>query len=204
VIAHHTPVNLSDWAALCFTKLLRSVADLFFRKRYCHRAVVLETVAAVPGMVAGMWCHLTSLRRMSNHYDAKIKTLLEEAENERMHLMTFVALSKPSWFERMLIVITQAVFWNLYFVIYVFFPRTAHRITGYFEEEAVRSYTEFLTEIDNGNIRNVAAPLIAIHYWNLTQEATLRDVVIRVRLDEAHHRDVNHAFADEYDQGISK
>ena len=203
-MSHYAPVTISDTVALAFTRALRFMADLFFRKRYCHRAVVLETVAAVPGMVAGMWCHLTSLRRMSNVYDVKIKTLLEEAENERMHLMTFVALSKPSWFERMIILLAQAIFWNLYFVIYVFFPRTAHRITGYFEEEAVRSYTEFLEEIDNGNIQNVPAPQIAVDYWNLPQEATLRDIVIRVRLDEACHRDVNHAFADEYDKGLWK
>lgn len=201
---HRKPENVSDTVALTFTKALRFVADLFFRKRYCHRAVVLETVAAVPGMVAGMWSHLTSLRRMSNDYDAKIKTLLEEAENERMHLMTFVALSKPSWFERMIILLAQAIFWNLYFVIYVFFPRTAHRITGYFEEEAVRSYTEFLYEIDCGNIENVSAPQIAIDYWRMPQNSTLRDVVIRVKLDEACHRDVNHAFADEYDKGLWK
>jgi len=32
------------------TKFLRLFADTFFAKRYGHRAVVLETVAAVPGM----------------------------------------------------------------------------------------------------------------------------------------------------------
>lgn len=200
----YPPASFSDKVALALTKILRFVADLFFRKRYCHRAVVLETVAAVPGMVAGMWLHLTSLRKMSGGYDDMIHVMLSEAQNERMHLMTFVALSKPSWFERMIILVAQAIFWNVYFIIYVFFPRTAHRITGYFEEEAVRSYTEFLEEIDCGNIQNVPAPQIAIDYWNMPQNSTLRDVVIRVKLDEACHRDVNHTFADEYDKGIWK
>ena len=93
-----------------------------------------------------------------------------------------------------------AIFWNLFFIIYVFFPRTAHRIVGYFEEEAVYSYTEYLREIDSGKIPNTPAPQIAIDYWKLGQGATLRDVVIAVREDEAKHRDVNHQFADEYDQ----
>ena len=44
---------------------------------------------------------------------------------------------------------------------------------------------------------NVAAPEIARRYWNLPADATLRDVVEVVRADEAHHRDVNHGFANE-------
>jgi ubiquinol oxidase len=31
----------------------------------------------------------------------------------------------------------------------------------------------------------------------MPDSATLRDVVLKVRADEAHHRDVNHGFADE-------
>ena len=41
------------------------------------------------------------------------------------------------------------------------------------------------------------APKSAIEYWNLSSDATLRDVVIAVRADEARHRDTNHSFADE-------
>ena len=67
---------------------------------------------------------------------------------------------------------------------------------GYFEEEAVTSYTEFLDEIDKGTIENVAAPKIAVDYWNLGNKATLRDVVVAVRNDEAGHRDKNHEIAD--------
>lgn len=196
---HYTPVQFSDRVALSFTKGMRFFADTFFKKRYGHRAVVLETVAGVPGMVAGMWTHLTSLRSMRVGYGPKIRTLLAEAENERMHLMTFIEIAKPNIFERYLVLITQAIFWNFFFVIYVFFPRTAHRIVGYFEEEAVYSYTEYLKEIDEGRIANVPAPKIAIDYWKLGSDATLRDVVIAVRNDEAHHRDTNHQFASDYD-----
>jgi ubiquinol oxidase len=55
-------------------------------------------------------------------YGPKIRTLLEEAENERMHLMTFIEIAKPNMFEHYLVLITQAIFWNLFFIIYVFFP----------------------------------------------------------------------------------
>jgi ubiquinol oxidase len=197
---HYKPLCFSDRIALFFTKSMRFFADAFFQKRYGHRAVVLETVAGVPGMVAGMWTHLTSLRKMQTGYGPKIRTLLSEAENERMHLMTFIEIAKPNALERFLVLVAQAVFWNLFFIIYVLFPRTAHRIVGYFEEEAVYSYTEYLSEIDAGKIPNTTAPQIAIDYWKLPIDATLRDVVIAVREDEVKHRDVNHQFASEYDK----
>jgi len=157
---------------------------------------VLETVAAVPGMVGGMLTHLKCLRRMIDD-NGWIKTLLEEAENERMHLMTFIEVCKPTLFERFVIVAVQWVFWICFFLVYLASPKTAHRIVGYFEEEAVVSYTHYLAEIDEGRSENVAAPQIAIRYWNLPADATLRDVVLVVRADEAHHRDVNHGFANE-------
>jgi ubiquinol oxidase len=75
--------------------------------------------------------------------------------------------------------------------------KTAHRVVGYFEEEAVISYTHYLAEIDEGRSANVPAPELAKRYWDLAADATLRDVVLVVRADEAHHRDVNHSFANE-------
>ena len=142
---HHAPRGLSDRVAFGFVKLLRFCADTFFAKRYGHRAVVLETVAAVPGMVGATLNHLKCLRRMEDDR-GWIKTLMDEAENERMHLMTFIEVAKPTLFERFVV---------------------------------------------------VAAPEVARRYWNLPAQATLRDVVLVVRADEAHHRDVNHAFANE-------
>jgi ubiquinol oxidase len=199
-IVHHPPQSASDAVALALTKFLRLLADTFFAKRYGHRAVVLETVAGVPGMVGGMMNHLKSLRLMRDD-GGWIKTLLDEAENERMHLMTFVAMFQPNWFERLLLMLTQAVFWNAYFFLYLFSPRTAHRMVGYFEEEAVVSYTAFLAEIDAGRIENVPAPQLAIEYWKLPADAKLSDVVIAVRADEAGHRDVNHQMAAQLDSG---
>lgn len=193
--SHRAPADFADRAALAFTRALRWVADSFFAKRYGHRAVVLETVAAVPGMVGGMLQHLKSLRRMRDD-GGWIHTLLAEAENERMHLMTFIAIARPSRFERLLILLAQGVFFNAFFLLYLLSPRAAHRVVGYFEEEAVRSYTAYLAEVDAGRHANVPAPQIAIDYWGLAPDARLRDVILAVRADEAGHRDVNHALAD--------
>ncbi len=191
---HHAPKGFSDRFALLFTKVLRFCADTFFAKRYGHRAIVLETVAAVPGMVGGMITHLTSLRRMIDD-DGWIRTLLEEAENERMHLMTFIEIAKPNFFERSVVILVQWLFFIGFFVLYLVSARTAHRVVGYFEEEAVFSYTQYLLEIDEGRSPNVAAPAIAKQYWQMRDDATLRDVVLLVRADEAHHRDINHGYA---------
>lgn len=155
---------------------------------------MLETVAAVPGMVGGLLLHCRSLRRFE-HSGGWIRALLEEAENERMHLMTFMEVAKPVWYERALVFAVQGGFFNLYFLLYVISPKLAHRITGYLEEEAIYSYTSFLEEIDKGNIPNGPAPAIAIDYWQLPKDAKIRDVVLVVRADEAHHRDVNHFAA---------
>ena len=192
---HHKPENLSDKVALAFTKLLRFIADTFFKKKYGHRAVVLETVAAVPGMVGGMLIHLKSLRRIKED-KGWIKTLLDEAENERMHLMTFINIAQPTLFERFLIMFAQFIFIIFYLIVYIISPRTAHRIVGYFEEEAVISYTQYLEEVESGKIENVKAPKIAIDYWNLPLNSTLKDVIKVVRDDEAGHRDLNHSYAN--------
>ncbi len=194
--AHRAPRGVSDRIAYGFTKTLRFCADTFFAKRYGHRAIVLETVAAVPGMVGATINHLKCLRRMCDD-KGWIRTLMDEAENERMHLMTFIEVARPTLFERLVIMGVQWVFYLAFFALYLVSARTAHRVVGYFEEEAVLSYTLYLKEIDEGGSPNLPAPEIAKRYWGLPAEATLRDVVIVVRADEAHHRDVNHGFADE-------
>ncbi|MDM0033451.1 alternative oxidase [Variovorax sp. J22P271] len=192
---HHDPHGISDRLALGITRSLRFLADTFFAKRYGNRAIVLETVAAVPGMVGGMLIHLRCLRWMIDD-DGWIQKLLAEAENERMHLMTFLEIAKPSWFERVVVLLTQAVFFVFFLALYACSARTAHRLVGYFEEEAVVSYTRYLEEIDEGRVVNFPAPGLAIAYWGLGQDARLREVVLAVRDDEAGHRDVNHAMAN--------
>lgn len=193
---HHVPTDVRDRIAYALVRFLRFFADAFFARRYGHRAVVLETVAAVPGMVGGALQHLRALRRMESDH-GMIRMLLEEAENERMHLMTFIHIAAPTRLERLLILLAQGAFFNFFFVLYLLSPKTAHRVVGYFEEEAVFSYTEYLAGVDDGSYVNVAAPAIAIEYWKLAPDARLRDVIIAVRADEAQHRDVNHDFADQ-------
>ncbi|MDP1540199.1 MAG: alternative oxidase [Moraxellaceae bacterium] len=196
---HYSPQDFSDRFALALVRFMRFFADVFFAGRYGHRSVVLETVAAVPGMVGGTMQHLHSLRQMKDD-DGWIHILLEEAENERMHLLTFIEVAKPTWFERLLIIIAQGIFYNAFFLLYLLSSKTAHRVVGYLEE-AVYSYTEYLEGVDGGKYKNIAAPQIAIDYWKLPADARLREVIIAVRADEAKHRDVNHGFANHLQSG---
>ena len=193
---HHATRDWSDRVAYGITRGLRFLADTFFAKRYGNRAIVLETVAAVPGLVGAALIHLRCLRWMK-HDRGWIHALMEEAENERMHLMTFVEIARPSVLERALVLVAQAAFFSFFLLLYLVSARTAHRLVGYFEEQAVVSYSQYLQEIDAGRVENVPAPKIARDYWQLPADARLRDVVLAVRADEAGHRDVNHGFADE-------
>ncbi|KAJ2770122.1 inducible alternative oxidase 2 [Coemansia nantahalensis] len=195
ITKHRVPDLISDKLALWTVKLARRPTDIFFRNKYLHRSVMLEVVAAVPGMVGGLIRHIKSLQGM-RHDGGWIGHLLHEAENERMHLMTWMEVGKPVLWERALIATVQTGFFAFFSLLYMVSPRTAHRVVGYLEEEAVTSYTHFIAEIDAGRIENVKAPEIALAYWNLAPDATLRDVVLAVRADEALHRDTNHHFSD--------
>ncbi|WVZ72303.1 hypothetical protein U9M48_020788 [Paspalum notatum var. saurae] len=59
--------------------------------------------------------HLRSLHRFE-HSGGWIPVLLEEVENERMHLMTFMEVAKPKWYEHALVLAVQGVFFNAYFM----------------------------------------------------------------------------------------
>ena len=189
-------MKIRNALAMGMTKFFRFFADTFFAKRYGHRAVVLETVAGVPGMVAGMWLHFKSLRKMKTGFGPDIREMLAEAENERMHLMFFIAIAKPNFFERLLVVLAQIIFMIFYFIIYIISYRLAHRMIAYFEEEAVRSYTEYLSLVEEGKIENVPAPQLAIDYYKMKKDARLSDLIKCVRADEEHHSKVNHRYAD--------
>ena len=187
---------MSDTFAKSMTKFFRFTADTFFRERYGHRAVVLETVAGVPGMIAGMLTHFASLRTLKKGYGTKIHHMLEEAENERKHLIFVLHITKPTALERGIITVAQIMFSVFYFTLYMISEKTAHRMIGYFEEEAVISYTDYIQQIDDGYIENVRAPEAAIQYYGLPDTARLRDMLECIREDERKHSVVNHRYAD--------
>lgn len=124
----------------------------------------------------------------------RIETLLEEAYNERMHLLTFMKLAEPGWFMKMMIIGAQGVFYNGFFLSYLISPRICHRFVGYLEEEAVLTYTRAIEDIESGRLpkwERLEAPDIAVRYWNMPEGArTMKDLITYVRADEAKHREV--------------
>ncbi|KAI5452360.1 inducible alternative oxidase 2 [Naganishia albida] len=177
---------------------LRKGGYIFDDHQWLLRIIFLESIAGVPGMVAGMLRHLRSLRLMRRD-GGWIHTLLEEAENERMHLLTFMTIKQPSILLRAMVLGAQGVFFNLFFLTYLFSPRSAHRFVGHLEEQATYTYTQCIKDMEEGLVpewSDMAAPQIAIDYWRLPEDAKLLDVIKAVRLDECQHRIVNHTLAN--------
>ncbi|ODV60119.1 alternative oxidase [Ascoidea rubescens DSM 1968] len=167
-------------------------------EKWLTRFIFLESIAGIPGMVAGFLRHLHSLRLLKRD-KAWVETLLDEAYNERMHLLTFIKIGKPGLITRSILYVGQGVFCNIFFLCYLFSPLTCHRFVGYLEEEAVATYSRCIEDIDYGLLKdfeNYKVPEIAKSYWHMGENPTMRDLILYIRADEAKHREVNHTLAN--------
>ncbi|KAK3943264.1 AOX1 alternative oxidase mitochondrial precursor encoded by the AOX protein [Diplogelasinospora grovesii] len=222
---HRKPKNVGDWVAWKLVRLARWGTDLatgiradqqvdkknpttalkatepLTEAQWLVRFIFLESIAGVPGMVAGMLRHLGSLRRLKRD-NGWIETLLEESYNERMHLLTFMKMCEPGWFMKTMILGAQGVFFNAMFASYLVAPKITHRFVGYLEEEAVHTYTRCIQEIESGDLPmwsdpNFQIPELAINYWRMPEgKRTMRDLILYIRADEAVHRGVNHTLSN--------
>ncbi|KAB5554657.1 mitochondrial alternative oxidase [Coniochaeta sp. 2T2.1] len=223
--AHREPKTFGDWAAWKVIRLCRWGMDVatglqpeqqvdmkhsttataamqpLTEGQWLVRFIFLESIAGVPGMVAGMLRHLHSLRRLKRD-NGWIETLLSESYNERMHLLTFMKMCEPGPIMKFMILGAQGVFFNAMFVFYLLSPKTCHRFVGYLEEEAVHTYTRCLREIDEGALEKwtddkFEIPEMAVRYWGMPEgKRTMRDLLLYIRADEAGHRGVNHTLAN--------
>jgi len=168
-------------------------------RKWLIRFIFLETVAGVPGMMGGMLRHFHSLRKMKRD-NGWIETLLEDAYNERMHLLTFLKMAEPGWFMKFMILGAQGVFSNGFFLAYLMSPKTCHRFVGYLEEEATKTYTLAIEDLEKGLLpgwENLEAPEIAIKYWEMPEgKQSMRDLLYYIRADEAKHREIHHTLGN--------
>lgn len=203
---YRQPASLKDRYALFSVKFCRWAFDKcsFYdknnmnEKKYLNRAIFLETIAAVPGMVGGFHRHMKALRTLQTD-GGWIHHLLEEAENERMHLLTFLQIRQPGILLRLGIIFSQVFFTLYYSLHYVFSPSTAHRIVGYLEEEAVKTYSNMIIDYDKGKLpiwKKMPVAKDPKRYWELPDDASMRDLLLAIRADEVNHREFNHHFAD--------
>ncbi|KAK9420959.1 putative Alternative oxidase [Seiridium unicorne] len=225
VPAHRPAENWGDWMAWKFMRFCRwgmdfctgmkaeqkvdkknpttavSATKPLTEEQWLVRFLFLESIAGVPGMVAGMLRHLHSMRRLKRD-NGWIETLLEESYNERMHLLTFMKMAEPGWFMKIMILVAQGVYFNSMFVSYLISPKTTHRFVGYLEEEAVHTYTMAIKQIDDGHLPrwtdpNFEIPQIGVKYWHMPEgKRTMKDLLLYIRADEACHRGVNHTLGN--------
>jgi len=216
-ITHIEPKTFSDKVAYNSVKLARFGFDtatgwnneITSTSKVLQRVIFLETVAAVPGMTAAIIRHFKSLRSMERD-GGLINMFLEEATNERMHLLTFVTMRDPSLFFRASVIGAQFGFGTAFLLAYIASPKFCHRFVGYIEEEACSTYTKIIEALetapegsDLAKWSAEGAPDIGISYWHLGEDGTVLDLIKAVRADEAEHRDVNHSVVNMQDGDVN-
>jgi hypothetical protein len=165
------------------------------------RLILLESIAGVPGFVAAGFRHFRSLRRLQRDH-GWIATLLEEAENERMHLLLCLSTFKAGYVTRTLVVAAQYVMTPFLMGVYLVQPKAMHRFVGYLEETACHTYVNTIRHIETPGTKlnkawgTLPAPALAVGYYHLPKDALWVDTLKCMMADEANHRDVNHTFAD--------
>merc|ERR1711918_149274 len=151
-------------------------------------------------MLVGMFRHFRSLRHLVRDHGF-IFTLLEEAENERMHLIVCMSFFEAGPVTRFFVQAGQLALTPFLAVLYMIKPQLLHRFVGYLEETAVHTYTNIVTMTEtkgtklHSEWKDIRAPTEAIAYWKLPADAMWVDCLKRMLADESHHRDVNHAMA---------
>lgn len=164
------------------------------------RLIVLESVAGVPGFMAAMFRHFRSLRTLKRDH-GWIHTLLEEAENERMHLLLCMKMFEASLLTRAMVVAAQVVMTPLLASVYLVSPHSVHRFVGYLEETACHTYANIIHQIETPGTplhkewSKLPAPKLAKNYYKLADDAMWVDCLKCMFADESNHRDVNHTFA---------
>jgi hypothetical protein len=156
-IIHIPPKTVKDRLAYYMMRTLRLGFDFLTRYRpghmnedlYLRRCIFLETIAGVPGIIGAVARHMGTFRSMRDD-GGWIHHLLEEAENERTHLFFFLKIRQPGLFMRISIILAQFIFIVYYTILYSISYKLAHRFVGYLEEEACKTYTNLIKEIDEG------------------------------------------------------
>lgn len=207
-LSSHKPKTLSDHVAQKVTFGLYKVFNVItgFKpdntpvKAVQWRLIVLESVAGVPGFMAAMFRHFRSLRTLKRDH-GWIHTLLEEAENERMHLLLCMKMFEAGFVTRILVVLAQLVMTPVLGSVYLVHPASVHRFVGYLEETACQTYANIIHQVETPGTplhkewSQLSAPKLGKTYYKLDDDAMWVDCLKCMFADESNHRDVNHTFA---------
>jgi threonyl-tRNA synthetase len=208
-IVESQAITTQDKIAFSFNQIFQKSLNIFtvYKKgdqmneeKYLKRLVLLETFSGVPGMIGGMMRHLLALRTL-NEDGGWIHHLLEEAGNERTHLFTLLKIRQPGVSQRIFILFSQLLFISYYTTLYLISPKTAHKFVSYMAEDAFKIYSEVIKDLDEGklpvwSLRNASKE--DMRYWNLSEDAKFRDVLVAIRADKLYHREFNDHFSKIY------
>ncbi|KAL3809354.1 hypothetical protein ACHAXA_009062 [Cyclostephanos tholiformis] len=190
---YSTSNNGSSFAMMSCVRLVFDIATLWKfgsinKEKILNRAIFLETIAAIPGMVAAIIQHFRSLRNMTRDR-GMLNMFLEEANNERMHLLTFICMKEPGTVFRAAVIGAKFGFGRFFLAAYIN-PAWCHRFVGYVEEEACHTYTRILREMEDAprgselaRWKDKDAPKIARGYWAMGEDGTVYDEMKAVRAD---------------------
>lgn len=193
--ASHHPHTLGDYFSRAIVLVVFRLARMIFRDRYAQHALVLEAVLA--SMLTAIAAHaqyaaLRNFRADREH----IEELLGEASTEHLHVLVLKRVTTVEWYGKAAIWKMQFIYIPLFRLIYCLAPSFAHRLVAYTEERLAGIYADWLLHLLGGALENMPAPVVAIKYWELPEEATLIELLNVLIADTAKHRDRNHRIAD--------
>ncbi|ETO59491.1 hypothetical protein F444_22164 [Phytophthora nicotianae P1976] len=160
---------------------------------WLNRCLFLETIASVAGMVESMARHLRSARSLKQDD----QSIIEESKNERIHQLIFLEMKEPGWLTRMTVFAVQAVTFPAFALAYMVSPRTHQRFVEFLEDEAVKTYTYLLEDMEHGHLDEwciTTAPLTGRNYYDLPDDAKVYDMIKCILEDEARNRDMRRAI----------
>eukprot|EP00887_Chlorella_sp_A99_P000819 scaffold5.g819.t1 len=149
------------------------------------------------GAVAALANHASSVLR-NRPDNGWVHTCLANAECARVHGGILAMAARPSLPMRVLGLALQVALFFQFLPIYLLSPSVFHAYCGYRAEEQMFNYSQALKLIDTGRFRRwrgAHAPPLALSYYGLAPEASLRDALLRMRADEACIHHVDFTFA---------
>jgi hypothetical protein len=190
VLYHHKPQTISDLITNTVVYGLYHSFNAITGYKHVNpsvqsiewRLLVLESVAGVPGFVAAGFRHFRSLRTLQRDH-GWIATLLEEAENERMHLLLCLNKFNAGIITRTMVITAQMILVPVLMGVYAVHPRSMHRFVGYLEETACKTYVNIIAHVETpGTELNLAwkdmeASDMAKGYYKLPPDAKWVDTL---------------------------
>lgn len=138
---------------------------------WLNKTIMLETLAMTPLFAASIvryWRSLGGLRQDKGWVHA----LLDDSENERMHLTNWMMVKRPNLMMRAFVLAQQAFYVPMFMFGYTFTPKMAYRAIGYIEEVGLTHYRLLLREIEREGSpvhswNFIPAPQVSREYWNM-------------------------------------